>query len=94
MSDVPDKVGVEAAESGAGPAADAPAAASAEAVGPTIWPAVLALGLTTMGGGLVADLSVWTSTVKLTLVIFGAAAFVLGLGGWVRLLRDEGRHAG
>ena len=65
-----------------------------DASGPTAsaWPAAVALGLTTMAAGLVAGLSVWTSQVRLSFFLFGATFFVLGLGGWIKELRDEGRH--
>jgi hypothetical protein len=48
--------------------------------GPTIWPAVLAVGITLLGMGLI------TTGV---FVIGGLALFALGLGGWIGELRDE-----
>lgn len=69
-----------------------PPLAAERAPAPTVWPALVALGITTLGGGLVADLSVWTSQVKLSFFLFGALALIVGLAGWVRALRDEGRQ--
>ncbi len=51
-----------------------------EIPGPTIWPAVLAAGITLFGMGMV------TSVV---FTIAGLAVFALGLGGWIGELRHE-----
>jgi hypothetical protein len=52
----------------------------AELPAPTLWPAVLAAGVTLLGMGMV------TSVV---FVIGGLAVFALGLGGWIGELRHE-----
>jgi hypothetical protein len=48
--------------------------------GPTIWPAVVAVGITVLGMGII------TSGV---FVVGGLATFLLGLGGWIGELRHE-----
>ncbi|HEY7066661.1 MAG TPA: hypothetical protein VII06_34640 [Chloroflexota bacterium] len=58
---------------------------------PTIWPATVAAGITLMGAGLVVDLSVWTESTRLGFFLGGLVLLALGLAGWVRALRDEGR---
>jgi uncharacterized membrane protein YagU involved in acid resistance len=49
----------------------------------TVWPIVVALGITMLGAG-------WASNLALSLV--GAVFFVLGLGGWVRQLLPGRGH--
>jgi len=49
--------------------------------GPSVWPAVVAVGITVLGMGLI------TSGV---FVVGGLATFLIGLGGWIGELRHEG----
>ncbi len=51
-----------------------------EIPGPTIWPAVLAAGITLLGMGMVTSL---------VFSVVGLAVFALGLGGWIGELRHE-----
>ncbi len=47
---------------------------------PTIWPAVLAAGITLLAMGLVTSLA---------FTLAGALVGALGLGGWIRELRHD-----
>ena len=58
---------------------------------PTVWPATVALGIALMAAGVVADLSVWTGSVRLGFFLGGLVVLALGVAGWLRALRDEGR---
>lgn len=58
---------------------------------PTVWPATTAVGIALMAAGLVADLSVWTGSVRLGFLLGGLVVLALGVAGWLRELRDEGR---
>jgi hypothetical protein len=65
----------------------------APAPAPTIWPLVVAAGIVLLAVGLVMHLSVWTGQAKWGFVVAGAAVLVLGIGGWIQNLRDEGRES-
>lgn len=61
---------------------DAPGRESVEMPRPTVWPIVLALGITLMGAGLAASMA---------LSVVGAVLFIFGLVGWIgQLLPGRG----